>query len=213
MKFNLFKSIRGLFERNAAESNPLIESPENIIRKLLSDKRYNHSISVAKMCVKLSERYKLDAESAKKAYTAGILHDIMKEPEKHELQRMVEQSGFDIDSVERHEPKLWHAIAGASYVKDVLGINDSDIINAIRFHTTARANMSIVEKVVNIADWISDDREFTGLEELRELAFENLDSALYSAVKMSIAKNLKKNTKIAKNTFDAYNYYCEKVSL
>jgi nicotinate-nucleotide adenylyltransferase len=106
------------------------------------------------------------------------------------------------------EPNLWHAIAGAKYAREVLEITDPDIINAIRFHTVSRANMSMVEKLVFISDWISVDR--IGEDSLRALAFENLDLAVFNAIKAGLLKNIRKNRKTLAYTYNAYNYYNEK---
>ncbi|MCL2071283.1 MAG: nicotinate (nicotinamide) nucleotide adenylyltransferase, partial [Oscillospiraceae bacterium] len=120
--------------------------------------RYIHSINTAKMCFELSQKYRLTPDESEKAYTAALLHDIMKESSAGELQKMVAESGFSVDEAELDAPKLWHGIAGAMYLRDSLGITDEDIINAVRFHTVGRDKMSVVEKAVYIADKISIER-------------------------------------------------------
>jgi nicotinate-nucleotide adenylyltransferase len=182
------------------------------IRSQLSERRFAHSVNVHDMCLKLCERFALDSETSDKVCVAGMLHDVMKERPPEELRMMVLESGLAPDPVELYEPKLWHAVAGAKYARDVLNIDDPDIINAIRFHTITRAGMSVVEKIVSISDWISVERDFSGVHELRELAFADLDKGVYSAIKRSMAKTLKKDGRIPAYTLNAYNYYNEKVS-
>ena len=138
---------------------------------MLSKKRYNHSINVADTCFRLAEVY---GEDLIKAYTAGILHDIMKEQSPETLLSRVVTSKLHPDPVELLTPALWHAIAGAAYAKQTLGIHDKDIINSIRFHTVGRANMSDLEKIVYLGDLISKDRSFPDVSQFRAYAFELL---------------------------------------
>ena len=179
------------------------------IREKISSKRYSHSMNVAIACGQLAKHYGLSAEMSQKAYIAGILHDIMKECPNDKAKLMVRTSGLFPDYVEMYEPKLWHAIAGAKYVRDDMGITDPDIIDAIRFHTASCAGLSIISKIVRVADWISAERDYDGVDELRELAFSNLDFAVFSTIKASIKKTMKKGGKIPAYTISGYNYYLE----
>ncbi|MCL1832279.1 MAG: bis(5'-nucleosyl)-tetraphosphatase (symmetrical) YqeK [Oscillospiraceae bacterium] len=133
----------------------------SMIREHFTPKRYTHSINVAIMCGELSKKHGLSPIESERAYIAGLLHDISKVK-----QRQLGE-GWD-----------WHAVAGADYVRDELGITDFDVLNAIRYHTTGRENMSMVEKIVYIADKISAERDYEGVEELRNVAFEDLDESV-----------------------------------
>ena len=177
------------------------------IRALLSAKRYTHSINVAIMCGELSKAHRLSLELSEKSYIAGIFHDIMKECSPDKARLMVRTSGLYPDYVELHEPKLWHGIAGGKYLQEEQGITDKDIINAVRFHTVGRAGMSPVEKVVKVADWVSYERDYDGVEEMRALAFESLDAAVLATIKSGIKKTIKKGGKIPAYAINAYNYY------
>ena len=126
------------------------EEYREIIKARMSEKRYIHSLNVEKEAVRLAEKYGADV---KKAAVAGILHDITKETSFDEQLKIIENSGIILNDIQKSAPKLWHSISGAAYVKDVLGICDEDIFNAIRYHTTARADMSLLEKVIFIADF------------------------------------------------------------
>ncbi|MDR0221929.1 MAG: bis(5'-nucleosyl)-tetraphosphatase (symmetrical) YqeK [Oscillospiraceae bacterium] len=185
-------------------------SYEPLIKKLLSKKRYTHSINVADMCVHLAKQY---GENQEKAYMAGILHDIMKEGSPDDIRARTEAWGtapanrFPPDPIELVAPALWHAPAGGHYAKTELGVTDWDILNAIRFHTIGRADMSLLEKIVYLGDLVSKDREFSDVDKFRCYVKENLDFAMYQALKITITDTLRKNGKIPYYTLDAYNFY------
>jgi len=201
---------------------PVVEVSSQQIRGKLSAERYTHSINTALMCSELSKKYRLSREMSEKVFTAGLLHDIMKEGSGEELRHMVLQSergfGFNTgepDPAEIDEPKLWHAIAGAKYARDEMDILDTEILNAIRFHTIGRPNMSLIEKIVYIADKVSPEREYDGIAELRGIVLSQpvagdlsgLDLGVFIALKAGIRKTLRKNKLIPAYTLNAYNYY------
>ena len=122
-----------------------INEYESLIKSRLSEYRYNHSMNVAESAVYLAEKYGADCE---KAYVAGVLHDIMKE-ESLEIQRQfIESDGYKMTCTELAVPSVYHQMSGAAYCKKVLGIDDDEIIGAIRFHTTGKADMTLLEKAV-----------------------------------------------------------------
>jgi predicted HD superfamily hydrolase involved in NAD metabolism len=182
---------------------------ESIIKEKLGKKRYTHSINVAEVCVKLAKKYNLNNLDIEKAHITGILHDVMKEQPPEELHERIKNSSFmePPDPVELETHALWHALAGSCYVRDELKITDEDIINSIRFHTIGRPGMTVLEKIIYLGDLISKDRDFHGIEKYRAYAFDNLDSAMYHALKLGIGETLQKNGKIPVYTFQAYNYY------
>ena len=186
---------------------PIIEMSSTQIRERYKPKRYIHSLNVAIMCGMLAKRHGAGIEASEKAYIAGLLHDIMKALPHEEAQDIVQKSDLSPDPVEIDAPKLWHAIAGAQYVRDTLKITDVEIINAIRFHTIARAGMSVVEKIVYLADKISFERDFDDVGEVRAAAFEDLDLGVYEAIKVGMEKTLEKCGQIPAYTYEAYNYY------
>lgn len=169
----------------------------------MSDTRYKHSIEVAKSAVKLAKKFGADP---KKAQISGLLHDIMKE-EKNNIQLdMMKNSNLNIDEITLNSKKLWHQVTGMIYSRDVLGIDDEDILNAIRYHTSARKNMSILEKVVYIADYISDDRDYKGVNDMRIYANRSLDEALVNALIFTISELTENKRTICTDTIDAYNF-------
>lgn len=177
---------------------------EALAKDALSQKRFHHSVKVAEMCVKLARHYN---EDENKAYLAGILHDIRKEAEKTENEALVKSSGYEVDSIEQSNPFLWHGIAAAAYMKQKLNITDEDVLNAVRFHTVARPGMSKLEKIVYLGDLVSEDRRYPDVERYREYTFDDLDNAMYEALKFSIEEVMRKGVKLNRFTFQAYNYY------
>lgn len=175
---------------------------EEIVRSRLSEKRFVHSMNVAKAAEELAVQNGADPQ---KARLAGILHDIMKESPPEEQLKIMESSGIMLTDVERSAPKLWHAMAGAAYLQNVLGIEDSEVVNAVRYHTTGRADMSVLEKIVFVADFISDERDYEGVQELREAAHHGLQDAVMAGLIFTI-QDLSQNQKpIHPDSLAAYN--------
>lgn len=177
---------------------------EKTINALMGEKRFKHSVNVAEMALTLANRFGCDEE---KTYIAAIYHDVRKEADKDEMLSEVRSSGFYVDPVELDTFKLWHGIAGAYYAKNVLKIEDSDILNAIRFHTVGRAHMSKLEKIVFLADMVSEERSYEGVEEYRKIVLDNLDNGMFKTLQWSIMKTTDAGNKIPITTLEAYNYY------
>lgn len=177
---------------------------KELIKSLLGKKRYKHCRNVAEMCERLAVINGADAE---KAFTAGLLHDIRKEADFTVMKNEVILSGFDVDPAELESKPLWHAIAGAYYCKTELNITDTDMLNAIRYHTVGRAGMSTLEKIVFLGDLVSAERDFKDVEVFRKYALENLDNAMFQVMKWSIPDTISKGGKLPISTINAYNYY------
>lgn len=181
-----------------------MEKYKKIIKSMMGEDRYNHSISVAEYAVKLAKKYGADF---KKANIVGLLHDITKEMSDNEQLKLFKENAIILSDLQMNTKKLWHSLSGSIYVKTKLGIYDEEIINAIKYHTTARANMTLLEKIIFIADFISDDRKWEDAEYLRKLAFEDLDKAvIYGLGCCTIPGLIEKESLIAEDTFKAYNY-------
>ena len=172
------------------------------IRRHLGDYRFVHSLNVAKSARELAKRYGANEE---KAYTAGLLHDIMKDKKPSELLAYFKENGVTLTDVEMSNHKLYHAIAGALYVEKSLGVTDREILDAIRYHTTGRKNMSLLEKVIYIADFISADRVYDGVDRMREKAKISLEKAMEEGLQFSIIELSEKLLPIHPDSIDAYN--------
>lgn len=173
-----------------------------LIRSKLNADRFNHSLNVADSAKELALRYGADAD---KAYTAGLLHDVMKNASPEEQLGVLSEAGIELMPVERENKKLWHAMAGAAYVKFVMGIDDRDIIRAVRYHTTGRAGMSLLERVVYLADYISADRNYNGVEDMRRLCQADSDEAILYALTFGIPDLVSKGRVIHPDSIDLYN--------
>lgn len=177
-----------------------------LIKSMLSKKRYNHCCNVADMCKKLAEKNGADPE---KAYTAGLLHDIRKEVDPEIMKEEVLKSGFAADYAELMSKPLWHAIASAYYCRTELKIEDEDMLNAIRYHTVGRAEMSLLEKIVYLGDLVSAERDFKDVEKYRRLVLDDLDNAMFQVMKWSIPNTIEKGGRIPVSSIEAYNYYMQ----
>lgn len=173
-----------------------------LIRSKLSTDRFNHSLNVADSAKELALSYGADAD---KAYTAGLLHDVMKNASEEEQLGVLSEAGIELMPVERENKKLWHAIAGAAYVKFVMGIDDRDIIRAVRYHTTGRSGMSLLERIVYLADYISADRNYNGVEDMRRLCKSDSDEAILYALTFGIPDLVSKGRVIHPDSIDLYN--------
>ena len=174
-----------------------------LIRPMLSDKRYHHSLCVAKEAVRLAMRFGADAE---KAELAGILHDITKEiPAEKQLQ-MMESFAIILTETERRSRKVWHAILGAAYLEKKCGVTDPEILSAVRWHTTGKADMTLLEQIVFTADFISADREYKGVEKLRHLAESDLQAAMLEGTSFTIADLASHTVLIHPDTVSLYNW-------
>lgn len=178
-----------------------IEEYMEIIRPRLSDRRFVHSVEVAKSAKALAEKYGADPI---KAETAGILHDITKDTDNEEQLKIMSQFGIILNDIEKITPKLWHQISGAAYVSNILKL-DAEITAAVRWHTSGRKNMSQLEKAVFIADFISADRDYPGVDKMRKYASENLEKAIVEGLAFTISELAEKNMPIINDTFEAYN--------
>lgn len=171
-------------------------------RKLKSD-RYNHVLGVVEMAEKLAIRYRADV---KKARLAALIHDLAKYEGGETLIKMAKENGYEIDEVEKKAPYLLHGFAAAVIAKKEMGINDEEVLNAAIYHTTGRENMTLLEKIIYIADYIEPNRNYPGVEELRNITFEDLDRGLIKAFDNTIRFVLDKGTLLHFRTIEGRNY-------
>ena len=175
---------------------------KRVIKARMGEKRFVHSCNVADEAVRLAKKYGADEE---KAHIAGLLHDVTKEtPHPEQLEFMISQ-GVPLSYLERSSPKLWHAISGSVFVREVMDIRDEDIINAIRYHTSGRADMSVLEKCIFIADFTSAERNYDDVEVIRALANKSLEEAMRYGLAFSISDLALKNAAIDPNAIACYN--------
>jgi nicotinate-nucleotide adenylyltransferase len=177
------------------------ENLVTLLKERLTEKRFYHTLCVAKEAVRLAEKYGADAE---KVFLAGLLHDICKDMSGKSQLQLFKEFGIILDSVVLGAPKLWHSYLGAEYIKNVLDINDTEIINAVRYHTTARANMSLTEKIIYLADFTSEERTYDGVEDMRKAVDISIEKAMYDALLFSVEDLKEKGATVHPDTLAAY---------
>ncbi|ARK29293.1 bis(5'-nucleosyl)-tetraphosphatase (symmetrical) YqeK [Halalkalibacter krulwichiae] len=171
------------------------------VKPHLTEHRYQHTLGVVEASLELAERY---GANKQKAMLAAVFHDYAKFREKEEMKQLVLEKLEDKTFLD-YGDELLHAPCGAYYVEHEQGITDQDILNAIRFHTTGRPGMTLLEKVVFLADYIEPNRQFKGVEDVRQIARVNLDDAIIEALKNTTIFLMKRNQPVFPKTIATYN--------
>lgn len=177
------------------------EKALEMVKAQLTDHRYVHTIGVMETAIKLAEKYGVDK---KKAELAAIFHDYAKFRPKDEMKQIIVEQAMQPLLLE-YNSELWHAPVGAYLAEKEAGIDDGEVLDAIRYHTSGRVGMSLLDKIIYLADYIEPGRHFPGVEEVRTMAEDNLDQALLQAMKNTIQFLMKKNQPVFPETFNAYN--------
>ena len=149
---------------------------KEIVKSKMSLKRFTHTLGVVEMSEKLAKIYNADIEKCK---VAALLHDICKEMDMEYIKNICKNNFMnELSKEDLENNEILHGFAGAYYVKTELGINDKEILNAIKYHTVGAKNMTLVEKIVYIADAIEYGRNYPSVVEIREETFKNLDKGI-----------------------------------
>lgn len=167
----------------------------------LSKKRFNHVLRVEETALELAEQYDVNPE---KVSIAALLHDVAKEEPDNEMRDLVISENLDLDLLQ-HGNQIWHAPVGAVQAKRDFEITDEEIINAIIFHTVGSPEMTAVEKVIFVADYIEPGRDFEEALEARKLAEKSLEEVIQYKLKSTIIDLIKQNKKIYPKAIDSYN--------
>jgi predicted HD superfamily hydrolase involved in NAD metabolism len=172
-----------------------------LVKPQLTEHRYLHTIGVMETAIKLAEQYGADV---KKAELAAIFHDYAKFRPKDEMKQIIVEQSMPPILLE-YNSELWHAPVGAFLAEKEAGITDSEVLDAIRYHTSGRIGMTLLDKIVYLADYIEPGRHFPGVDEVRAIVEEDLDNALIQSMKNTIQFLMKKNQPVFPDTFNAYN--------
>lgn len=181
----------------------------NDVKNILSEKRFKHSEGVVERAVEYAQVYGVDIEKVKKA---AIIHDIAKEFSKEESYAMLEKYGITLNEVEEKNFSLVHGKLGAAIAKYKYGLSD-DIVNAIKYHTTGKENMTTFEKIIYLADATEPNRKYEKsendltLDELVNLIKTNLDEGLEYVLRWTLNSVLKRDFLIHIDSVKAYNFY------
>ena len=176
------KELKGIYLKmnytdNQIEFEKKYKELDDYVKKELSEKRYRHTLSVAGEAKKLAKLNNMSEEDVRRVTLAAVFHDAAKELPKDEMNALVEKYGLD----ERYKgnSNLAHGKLASKLIEDRFGVDDNEIINAISFHTTGRKNMSMVERVVFLADAIEPLRNFDGVETVRKISYDNIDKGCH----------------------------------
>ena len=175
---------------------------------MLDERRIAHVAGCESEAIELARRWGEDPETAAEA---GILHDITKRLSHEEQLNLCEKYAIICDSAERVTPKLLHAKTGAAVARERFGVRDA-VYEAIRWHTTGKPDMTLLEKIIYLADYIEPTRDFPGVDTLRELAYEDLDRALLLGLQMTIEEVRSHGEEPYIDTLTACAWYEERIS-
>ena len=192
----------GLYGTTADLKRLPLEQLRPVALSCLNHRRIPHVLGTEQEAVRLAVRYGADVEKARRA---ALLHDCTKRLSKKEHLELCRQYGIPLDDVERKAGSLLHAKTGAEEARRVFGVDD-EIYGAIRYHTTGRAHMTLLEKIIYLADYIEPTRSFCDLTELRQLAYEDLDRALLLGLTMAVADLKENGTAVHSNSVLARDY-------
>ena len=179
-----------------------------ILKTRLTPQRLYHSICVAEQAKHLAEKFGGDSE---KAYTAGLIHDVMRYEPVEKMLELIENDGQILTDSEKNITVTLHAIAGEVFLRKELGVTDNEILSAVRWHTTGKEDMSLLEKIIYVADLTSEDREYPDILEVRAMAEESLDKTCLRGLSFTIEDNAKKCRPIHIDTVNAFNYLAERI--
>ena len=166
------------------------QQAEDMVRQTLSPKRFQHTMNVKNLAVRMAQHYGVDTE---KAALAAILHDSAKELPRTELLQIMQDNAIIKKGTQNRPEPVWHGICAAILAKTQWNVQDGEILSAIACHTTGKENMSKLDKILFLADMTSAERDYPGVEELRSLEMRNLDKAMIQALKMTISFVEQKN--------------------
>ncbi|MDA9472401.1 bis(5'-nucleosyl)-tetraphosphatase (symmetrical) YqeK [Enterococcus sp. 5H] len=169
----------------------------------MSERRFQHVLGVEEMAVALAAKY---GASEEKASIAALTHDYAKERPDEEFELIIQRDGYDLDLL-NYGNAIWHGLIGASMVQRELGIDDEEILEAIRLHTTGAKKMSLLDKIIYVADYIEPGRNFPGVKEARELALIDLDEAVAYETKHTLQHLIEQEQQIYPKTIETYNYW------
>ncbi|HBN57556.1 MAG TPA: phosphodiesterase [Lachnospiraceae bacterium] len=177
------------------------------MKKHMDESRYEHTLGVMYTCASLAMRYEYDME---KAMLAGLMHDCAKCMPNAKKLKMAEKNHLEITDLERKNPFMLHAKLGELLAKKKYDIDDEEILSAIRWHTTGRPAMNLLDKIVYVSDYIEPKRDKApNLAEIRKLAFIDLDQALLRILEDTLGYLGDSTDDIDSMTKKTYDYYKE----
>lgn len=205
LPYEAYKIIQkyNLYINKGSESMTKEDKIKEYLKNNLKTSRYNHTLGVVETAEKLAKRYNSNIE---KARIAALLHDCAKNMSSEQLLKIAKENNCEIDNIISSSPQLLHGFVGSVLAKSLFDINDDEILNAIRFHTTGKKDMTLLEKIIYVADYIEPTRSFNGIEDVRKMAFEDLNKSLLYCYDNTIKYILSKKLLLHPNTIEARNF-------
>ena len=182
------------------------DSLENFIKNNLTESRYRHSLGVEEMAVRLSGLHGADSE---KAAFAGRYHDLAKNFDNETMNGYIRKYGLPEKLIDNNA--LAHSKVGAVLLENEFGVTDPEILDSVRYHTTARKGMSLLEEIVFVADVVEDNRTYSDLDYYQDLAYRNLDRACLEILEYTIGSLTSKGLEIDKDTLEARDWVLHKI--
>lgn len=187
------------------ELNQIIEQ----LKKMLTPRRFNHSLEVMKSSIRLAEKYGGDVE---KAALAGLVHDCAKNMDRDAILPACEKYGIMVDEITASKPDLLHGQIGAHVAKELFGIDCPEVLAAIADHTMGRPGMDKLSSIVFIADYIEDTRDFDEVDLIRAAAEESLEKAILAGIDSTIRHILAKGGMLHPQTVATRNWALKQLS-
>lgn len=182
------------------------ESLESFIKQNLKESRYRHSLGVEEMAVRLARLHGADVQ---KAAFAGRYHDLAKNFDDETMNSYIRKYGLPEKLLNNNA--LAHSKVGAAMLEREFGVTDEDILNSVRYHTTARSNMSLLEELVFVADVVEDNRTYSDLDYYQDLAYRDLDRACLEILEYTIGDLTAKGREIDRDTLEAKDWVLQKL--
>lgn len=178
------------------------EEMKQKLKKTLNPKRFAHSVSVMDTAAELASRYGIDTE---KAAVAGLLHDCARDIKGEKVFELCKQFDIEVNYITKTQPELLHGPIGSNLARIEYQVEDPDIIEAIRYHTTGCEKMTMLEKIIFIADYIEPNRNFPGVNEIRREAYSDINRAMVFALNKTIKFVMARGSLIHPETVNARN--------
>lgn len=159
------------------------QKARRLAKKRLSAKRYQHTLNVRRMAVKLAKRWGADPE---KAALAALLHDTAKELPREEMLQILNDNAIMAENAQNRPSPVWHGICAAILAQTQWGVEDEEVLSAIRCHTTGKPGMSLLDEIVFLADMTSAERDYPEVDYLRKLEKEDIHQAMREALEMNL---------------------------
>lgn len=180
-----------------------LDKIQEYLKENLKMSRYIHTLGVVEVAKELAKKNNVDES---KAELAALIHDVAKNMEIDDQIQILERYNIKLDEITLKCPQVLHGLVGSIVAEKIIGIKDKEILDAIKYHATARKNMTKLEKIIYIADYIEPNRNYPGVEELRAITFDNLENGVLKGLDNTIVFVIKQNKVIHPSTIEARNH-------